>query len=72
MIGIYCWTNKITNEKYVGQSIDIMKRKAQHIYNSKTENTALYQSMRKYGIENFIFSILEECSENELDEKEQF
>ena len=49
-----------------------MKRKAQHIYSSKTENTALYQSMRKYGIENFVFSILEECLENELDEKEQF
>ena len=72
MIGIYCWTNRITNEKYVGQSIDIMKRKAQHIYNSKTENTALYQSMRKYGIENFVFSILEEYLEDELDEKEQF
>jgi len=26
--------------------------------------------MRKYGIDNFEFSIIEECSEDELDERE--
>ena len=32
MIGIYCITNKITGEQYVGQSINIEERKQQHFY----------------------------------------
>lgn len=76
MIGIYCITNKITGEKYVGQSIDIEYRKQQHYYNYKYKgsepNKALYIAMRQYGPENFIFSILEECTIQELNEKEVF
>lgn len=30
----------------------------------------LYSAMRKYGIDNFSFEIIEECSASELDEKE--
>lgn len=33
---------------------------------------ALYEAFRKYGIENFEFSILEECSEEQLNDKEKF
>lgn len=72
MIGIYMWTNKITGESYIGQSLDIQKRKQQHIYDSKNGKYPLYISMRKYGIDNFIFSILEECKPEKLDEREQF
>ena len=32
----------------------------------------LYRSMRKYGIENFNFTILEECSISELNEREKY
>lgn len=72
MIGIYCWTNKITRKQYVGQSIDIQRRKQQHIQDSVKLSTPLYISMRKYGLQNFIFTVLEECSVEELDEKEKF
>lgn len=72
MIGIYCWTNKLNGQKYVGQSIDIMQRKYQHEHNWKVEPSAIHTAMEKYGLENFIFTILEECSVEELDAKEQF
>ena len=36
----------------------------------KRNNIHLKKSMLKYGIDNFDFSILEECSETELDKKE--
>ena len=72
MIGIYCWTNKLNGQKYVGQSIDIMRRKYQHEHNWKVEPSAIHAAMEKYGLENFIFTILEECSVEELDAKEQF
>lgn len=72
MIGIYYWKNLITNEYYIGQSIDITRRKAQHKLTQKDPNRkeALYKSMNKYGLENFEFGILEECSIEKLDEKE--
>lgn len=75
MIGIYIWKNRINNKTYVGQSIDIERRKKQHLYSYKTKTSieydkALYRAMRKYGIENFDFSVVEECDIKDLNEKE--
>lgn len=70
--GIYCIENKINHKKYVGQSIDIKSRWRQHKNSSLTRDTFLYRAINKYGIENFEFSILEECTEKELDTKEMY
>ncbi len=75
MIGIYYWKNLITGEYYIGQSVNISKRKAQHLCDRKNEkynHYPLYLSMNKYGVENFEFGVLEECSIEELDEKEVY
>lgn len=40
--------------------------------NDHCYNYHLYRSMRKYGIDNFEFSILEECAISELNEREKF
>lgn len=66
MIGVYCITNKVNGHKYVGMSNDIALRWKGHIYesrccSSKSYDKALYCAFRKYGIDNFDFSILEEC-----------
>lgn len=71
MIGIYLIQNKINGHCYVGQSIDIARRWRSHRNSAENnENSPLYRAMRKYGIENFDFLILEECLVEELDEKE--
>lgn len=32
MVGIYMYTNKLNNKKYIGQSIHIAKRKWEHLH----------------------------------------
>ena len=69
--GIYCITNKINNKKYIGQSKNIYKRWKQHKNKIKSnDNNYLYNAIRLYGLENFSFEIIEECSIDELNERE--
>ena len=75
MKGIYKITNNINNHCYIGQSICIEKRwKAHRIAstnpNDEQYNAPLYQAFRKYGIENFTWEVLEETTDDLLDEKE--
>ena len=78
-IGIYKITNKINGKCYIGQSVNITERWKAHRTRSmnnfpsnKDYDSHFYRSIRKYGLENFDFEIIEECSIDELDEKEQF
>ena len=75
--GIYKITNKINGHYYIGQSIDIKARFRGHKYssekiNDKDHNTPIHLAIHKYGIENFELTILEECSKEELDEREVY
>jgi len=75
MIGIYSIKNKINNEVYIGSSINISKRKYNHNYQIKKgshANRYLTRAIQKYGAENFTFEVLEECSADQLKEREQF
>lgn len=72
MIGIYKFTNKINNKRYIGKSIDIEKRRKTHERNSVNCDGYFYNAIRKYGLDNFDFSIIEECSKEELNEKEKY
>lgn len=71
--GIYKITSP-SNRVYIGQSTQIDYRWSQYkYYNYKKDgNLLLYRSLKKYGIENHIFEILEECENNQLDEREVF
>ena len=71
-IGIYCIENLINNKKYIGQSKNIYRRWKQHIKDSEIKQLPLYKSIRKYGIENFKFFILEECKITELSLREDY
>lgn len=72
MIGIYSITNIINNKKYIGQSVNISQRWRAHRTRYQIEDSYLYRSIRKYGLENFLFEILEECNQENLNEKEKY
>ena len=73
MIGIYKITNKINNHCYIGQSINIEQRWQGHRSDwKKGVCYPLYLAFTKYGIENFSFEIIEECSLELLNEKEVY
>jgi group I intron endonuclease len=60
--GIYKITNKINGKVYVGSSITLKARHDTHFHDMKKEihfNKHLRAAAKKYGIENFEFSILE-------------
>lgn len=74
--GIYKITNQITKECYIGQSVDISKRFKDHakcgLDIDRPQGNKLYQSMLEDGLWNFTFELLEECSKEQLNEKEKF
>lgn len=74
-IGIYKYENKLNGQVYIGLSNNIEKRYQQHLYNVKHEEracTGIDIAIRKYGIENFTFEIIELCKEEDLDAREQY
>lgn len=50
---IYKIVNNITGKVYIGYDSNWPKRKQSHIYHTKDRNQYIYQSIRKYGINNF-------------------
>ena len=75
MIGIYKIENLINGKVYIGKSIDIQKRFKSHINESFDKNKPSYdhlihKAIRKYGVENFSFNVIEECLEDDLNNKE--
>lgn len=77
MIGIYKITNNINQHCYIGQSRNIQKRWNNHkiaAYNENDRgyNYPLYKAIRKYGLKNFSFEIIEECPIEELNNKEYY
>lgn len=80
MTGIYKITNKINGKVYIGQSGDIHERWLEHKRINERQNAAakiaqtypLYRAFKKYGLDNFLFEVIEECPLEELDKKEIF
>ena len=77
MVGIYKITNLINGKIYIGQSINIQQRWKAHrskpFYKEGEQyQTPFYRAIRKYGLNNFSFEVIEECFESELNDKEQY
>ena len=74
--GIYKITNQQTKECYIGQAVDLATRWKNHAKCGLGIDTPagnkLYKAMQDYGIWNFSWEILELCSKDQLDEKEQY
>ena len=73
--GIYKIENIIDNKTYIGSSINLQNRKYKHFWllnRGQHDNVYLQNSFDKYGETAFNFSIIEECDEKELIDKENF
>lgn len=69
MIGIYKITKKDNGKSYIGQSNDIERRFKEHKYKL---DIPVEIAIQKYGAEAFDFDIIEECSLEQLDERERY
>ena len=70
---IYQITNKLTNDFYIGKTKNPEVRFYKHKYDATNNKSQAYihRAMRKYGVENFTFSILEQVeSPDVLNERE--
>lgn len=76
MAYIYTITNSINGKQYVGQtSFSLEQRWRWHLSDLRKDSEAhrpLYSAMREYGVEHFVMSILEECSEDVANAREIF
>lgn len=74
--GIYKITNLLTEQCYIGQSVNISDRWKQHckcgLGIEASATNVLYNSMQRDKIWNFTFELLEECPKELLNEKERF
>lgn len=72
---IYIIKNKVNDKVYIGQSVDSYDRWKHHKTAAKTghykNRSLLYEAMRKYGVNNFYYEILESQIEN-YNEREKY
>ena len=74
--GIYKITRLKTGEIYIGKSTDIKKRWGEHAKTSygvgSIAHSILHTTIKKDGIENFTFELLEEVPKEKLTEREKY
>lgn len=73
--GIYTITNTINGKVYVGKSIDYRTRLSVHKNKLVTgihKNPHLQSAVNIYGIDTFLFELLEECREEYLNSLENY
>ena len=72
--GIYKITNLVNGKFYIGSSVKMMIRKREHLDKLRRNihsNKHLQRAWNKYGQDNFEFSVIELCSYDDLECREQ-
>lgn len=76
MAYIYKITNQVNQKIYIGKTLlSIEERFSQHKRDSQKETEEirpLYRAMRKYGVENFSIELVEECSNDIVNDRERY
>lgn len=75
--GIYKITNIVNGKCYIGRTSDFYRRSHHYIYDfnnrrSRQINEYMLRSMTKYGLDKFIFSVIEICDQDVVEERELF
>lgn len=68
---IYKITNKVNNKSYIGQTrytVEFRWKQHQH----KKDNVYFHNAIHKYGVDNFLVEVLEECNIENLSSREIF
>lgn len=71
---IYMITNDINNKKYIGQTINnVQARFTQHKIDARNDSQLhFHRAIRKYGESHFQISIIEECENDILNDREKY
>lgn len=74
--GVYKITCLPDNRIYIGQSVNVPNRFSEHIKRGLGAEPAtknrLYSAMKKWGVENFTFELMEEVPRDKLNERERY
>jgi group I intron endonuclease len=73
--GVYEIVNTINGHRYIGSSVNIVRRFKDHKYKLKCgihANSHLQNAWKKHGETAFLFSVIEYCEANLVTEREQF
>lgn len=70
--GIYKFQNLITQEVYIGQSVNLEDRYKKHKRECFNGSTPFYQAIQHWGWDNFSYEIIEFCDKEKLNEREVF
>lgn len=71
MMGIYKITSP-SNKVYIGSAVDIHVRWLRYKRYSCDSQPKIYKSLKKYGVTNHLFEVLEECEFEQLYERERY
>lgn len=70
---IYYCENILNHKGYVGQTTRSMEiRKAEHLKHLDSENVVFHAAIKRYGKENFVWSLLGEYLDEDLDKYETY
>lgn len=74
---IYLATNKVNNKKYIGQTKEhrLTRRIFEHLFDAThlDNNVAFHNAILKYGLDNFVFTVIEEnILESDVDDRERY
>lgn len=73
--GIYKWINLVNGKIYIGSAVKFRKRKDLHLLNLRRgdhHSKYLQYAYNKYGEDKFKFEIIELCSKENLETREQY
>lgn len=73
--GIYMWTNKVNNKRYIGSSVDLRRRILEYFNLArliKAPSMIINKALIKGGYSKFSLTILEYCNRKSLMEREKY
>lgn len=72
IVGIYKITRRDTGKAYIGQSVDVFARWKSHsnFAQAKKNWQIIKRALHAHGIAQFTFEVLEECSKEDLNDRE--